>query len=114
MITASLIVDEKDRSLSLEVKGHAGQAEIGKDIICASASILLYTVAQEVMDMTRKGEVLSVTNINEGDSTVSCKCKTEEAYSEAIRVFYFGMVGYQLLAHNYPQFVEYKIVGEVE
>lgn len=114
MITASLIVNDKDRSLSLEVKGHAGQAEIGHDIICASASILMYTVAQIVMDMTRKKKAISTTSIKEGDSTVSCVCKTDEAYSEALSAYYVAMVGYQLLAHNYPQFVEFKIVGEVE
>ena len=114
MITAKLTVNEINKSLSLEVKGHAGQAEYGHDIICASASILMYTVAQIVTDTTVKGQAVSVIDINEGDAIVSCNCKTKKAYADVLGAYYMAMVGYQLLAHNYPQYVEYKIVGEVE
>ena len=39
---------ESDNKPSLRLEGHAGYAEHGKDIVCASASILAYTVAQYV------------------------------------------------------------------
>lgn len=116
MVTARLIVNDKERSLCLKVKGHAGQAEIGHDIICASASILAYTVAQIVTDMKEKAQLDKEPTIvlNSGDATVSCICKDDNGYADALNAYYVAMVGYQLLAHNYPQFVEYKIVGEVE
>lgn len=116
MIKVSLIVCDKNRSLRLKVEGHAGQAEIGQDIVCASASILTYTVAQIVTDMARKGLLDREPTIvlDSGDATVECICKDETAYGEALNGYYVAMVGYQLLAHNYPQFVGLKIVGEVE
>ncbi len=116
MISVSLIVNDKNRSLRLKVKGHAGQAIFGQDIVCASASILTYTVAQIVTDMAGKGllETEPTIILDSGDATVECISKDDTAYSEALNGYYVAMVGYQLLAHNYPQFVELKIVGEVE
>lgn len=116
MISVSLIVNDKERSLRLKVKGHAGQAVIGQDIVCASASILTYTVAQIVTDMESKAQLdgKPTIELNSGDATVSCICKDDNGYADALNSYYVAMVGYQLLAHNYPQFVELKIVGEVE
>ena len=116
MITASLRLNDKKRYLRLKVKGHAGQADIGHDIICASASILAYTVAQVVSDMNKKGlfENEPVIILNDGNATITCLCKTEEGYAEALNAYYVAMVGYQLLAHNYPQYVDIHIVGKAE
>lgn len=116
MINASLKINDKKRYLRLKVKGHAGQADIGHDIVCASASILTYTVAQIVTDMKKKGllETEPTIDLNYGNATVTCICKTEEAYAEAFSAFYVAVVGYKLLACNYPQFVDINIVGEVE
>lgn len=116
MISVSLKICDKKRYLRLKVKGHAKQADIGQDIVCASASILTYTVAQIVTDMKKKEllETEPTVILDSGNATVTCICKTESAYAEAFSAFYVAMVGYQLLAHNYPQFVELNIVGEVE
>ena len=34
--------EQKENKLTLKLEGHAGQADIGHDIVCASASILAY------------------------------------------------------------------------
>ena len=113
MITVSFQSDEKSKSLSLTIKGHAGQADIGQDIICSSASILAYTAAQIVKSMADGGDLKGTPTISleNGDAEIACKCRTKALYAEADYAFQVVLVGYSLLAHNYPQYVEIKEVG---
>ena len=108
MIKVKYTYDQDKRECSLLVKGHAGQAEIGKDIVCASATILAYTIAQIVKLMDENGELAEppTLDLNEGDSTIVCRVKDDDLYAKMSQSFYTVNVGYVLLAHNYPQFVE--------
>jgi uncharacterized protein YsxB (DUF464 family) len=114
MISVKFDKNDSTKTVSLEVKGHAGQAEAGKDIICASASILSYTVAQMVAIMEEQGKLTKkpVIKIKEGDAVIPCQAKTDEDYAEALHTYYVARVGYSLLAHNYPQYVELNTFGE--
>lgn len=95
------------------MKGHAGQASLGQDIVCASASILAYTVAQIIRTMEHHGDLEdSVIEMGNGDATISCRCKDDAIYAEASHTYFVAKVGYSLLVHNYPQFVELKTVGK--
>lgn len=105
---------EKDgKSLILTVKGHSGQAESGQDIVCASVSILTYTVAQVVQEMHSKGNLKKKPTIRleSGDAVVTCK-PNKAYYNEALHAFSVVQTGYHLLAHNYPQYVELNMFGE--
>ena len=93
---------ERGKSLSLRLEGHAGCAEHGKDIVCASASILAYTLASIVDSFD---EVESIIDLKEGDTTIECKCKDDETYVKVANAYHYTEVGYALLAHNYPQYV---------
>lgn len=97
------------RECSLWVKGHAGYAEVGKDIVCASASILAYTVAQEIKDMEARGQLAepAFVEIENGDMAISCRAVDDDTYGEMLHTFYIANVGYRLLAHNYPDHVEF-------
>ena len=97
---------ESGKKLSLRLEGHAGYAEIGKDIVCASASILAYTVAQFVMEAENKGDLISPAQIQveSGDTSILCE-PCEDAYNAVQNVYLFAKMGYALLAHNYPQYV---------
>ena len=55
MITVKL--NRKAETLSLCVTGHAGFAAMGQDIVCAAASILVYTAAELALDMARRGQL---------------------------------------------------------
>ena len=90
------------KKLSLRLEGHAGYAEHGKDIVCASASILAYTVAQFVKLANENGDFTTPPDIvlNGGDAFVCC-----EHTQEAKKMFDFAELGYRLLQHNYPQYV---------
>lgn len=87
--------------LSLRLEGHAGYAEHGKDIVCASASILAYTFASIVENFG----IDTYINLESGDTTIKCVC-TDHPMMDFIRdAFNFAQVGFDLLEANYPQYV---------
>ena len=111
MIKVKIHKNDTRRWLRLRVIGHAGQAEIGQDIVCASASILTYTMAQIIKDMGETGRLENkLIRLKEGYATITCVCKDYEAYYEALSALNVAQVGYSLLAHNYPQYVELQTV----
>lgn len=90
--------------LSLRVKGHAGYAEHGQDIVCASASILAYTLASIVESFDDDG-VKPIIDLTSGDTTIACVCKDREDYVKVANAYHYTQIGYALLAQNYPQYV---------
>ena len=106
---------EKGNKLSLRIDGHAGYAEVGKDIVCASASILAYTVAQFVTVAEHNGYLVSPAEIklDSGDTVITCE-PTEGAALSIQDAYSFAQMGYSLLAHNYPQYVQLNKFGKAE
>ena len=100
----------KNDAISFAMKGHAGQAEIGHDIVCTTCSILAYTLAN-VIKVEGKDEDSFKSKpfvlLESGSAFIVCQPK-EEKYDEILHAFYVVAVGFTLLAHNYPQFVELK------
>lgn len=88
---------ESPQKLSLRLEGHAGYAEVGKDIVCASASILAYTLASIVDSFD---EIESSISLTSGDATIEC-----ENNIFARNAFAYTKIGYALLENNYPQYV---------
>ena len=50
-------------------------------------------------------------DLESGDATIVCRAKDDYLFSEMMQDFFVIRTGYLLLAHNYPQFVEF-IDGE--
>ena len=95
--------------LSLSVRGHAGFAEIGKDPVCAGASILAMTVAQCVISMHEAGKLQKKPHLIIRNGRVEVTAKPKPQYeAEARHIFYVGEVGMELLAQSYPDHVEIK------
>lgn len=93
----------------LSITGHAGAAEPGYDLVCASASMLAYTLAANVANMADNGQVREpVMKMNEGDTEISCNPRHNLKASVTL-VFDSVCVGFELLAHDYPQYISYKI-----
>lgn len=93
----------------LTVKGHAYSAEPGRDLICASASTLAYTLAANVANMADNGQVREpVMNMNEGDTEISCKPR-HNLKATVTLVFDTVCAGFDLLAHQYPEYISYEI-----
>lgn len=100
-------------SIVLALTGHAGQAKKGRDILCASASMLAYTVAQTIRFMFEEDKLAQAPRIRleSGDAYIEAVPK-QEHYAEALHTFFVGQVGYHLLSHNYPQVVELTSFGK--
>ena len=92
----SVTFTESGNKLSLRLEGHAGYAEHGQDIVCASASILAYTLASIVESLDEGATIC----LKSGDSIIEC-----ESNPNTRNAFNYTKVGYALLAHNYPQYV---------
>ena len=93
----------------LTVTGHAGAAEPGHDLVCASASMLAYTLAANVANMADNGQVRQpIIKNNEGDTEISCNPR-HNLKSSVTLVFDSICVGFELLAHDYPEYVTYEI-----
>ena len=110
MITVTLLTEGE--KLSLRVEGHAGYAEHGKDIVCASASILANIVAHDVdlLDRFNAYKEPAVIRLEGGDTEITC---VPTDVSRHIRDTYlFAGTGFCLLAQNYPQYVE--LITDVE
>lgn len=113
MITAEFKADKDAGSISLRMSGHAGAAEAGKDIICAAASILAYTVAQAMQFMHEQGGLQEKPRIqlSDGDAIIAAK-PNPDSYAEALHTFFVAQIGFHLLSHNYAQYVRLKSFGE--
>lgn len=109
MIQVKFSKSENGKSIILEVKGHAGQAPIGQDIVCSSASILAYTVAQAVLNMSEQGKLKKKPTIRleSGDAVIVCK-PNRDTFNEALQIFSFAEVGYTLLGDKYPEYMSVK------
>lgn len=109
MIKITISENKDAQAITLKVKGHANHDDIGKDIVCASASILTYTIAQYITFMYDKHQLKKKPTISlaEGDTEITVKPKAD-FYTEALHAYLVAGVGYSLLAHNYPQNVDYK------
>ena len=113
MIQVSFNRHKDGDAISLRVNGHAGQAEKGKDLICASASILAYTLAQYLYYVYQQGGLVKKPHIvlNDGDALIVAKPK-EDFAGEVLNAYFVAEVGYSLLAKNYPQYVQLNMFGE--
>ena len=116
MIKVTFLMNREKHSASLKIQGHAGAAEKGQDIICASASILAYTLAQNINFEYRRGNLKAkpMIKLEEGDTTVSCKAKDDECFAGILHAFLVIQTGYFLLEHNYPDFVSVKKLSDNE
>ena len=92
---------EEGEKLSLRVEGHAGYAEHGKDIVCASSSILACTLASIV----KKCDINSTINLEIGNTTIESHCNDPLMKDIIGNSFNFALAGYAQLEHNYPQYV---------
>ena len=113
MIKASFKRDEESNAIILKVKGHAGLNKEGHDIVCSAASILTYTIAQYLQYAHNRGGLQKKPHIvlNDGDALIVAK-PTNDFEGEVLNAFFVAEVGYSLLAHNYPQYVELSMFGE--
>lgn len=109
MITIHFSYNPEFFLLSLRVSGHAGQAEEGHDLVCASASILAYTLASMVKQYEARMTEKPIIKLESGDSEITCRPEPKH-FSRILRYYETAKEGYRLLAANYPEYVSYTDV----
>lgn len=95
------------------VEGHAKSGEVGHDLVCASASILVYTLASFVENMKRAKQVYNPTvELKEGDALISCE--PPNRYKGSVTLVFDSICGgFELLARDYPDNISYEIRGKI-
>ena len=96
-------------TMKLTVEGHAYAGEPGHDLVCASASILVYTLASFAKNVYKARQVKKlVTKLDSGNAVISFKAKRR--YKGAITLVCDAICGgFQLLAGSYPDNISYEI-----
>lgn len=104
-------ISQGDGYISLRLTGHAGAAAEGEDIYCSAASILAYTVGQMayIHYDSKKLRKKPTVKLCKGDAEITVKPKKAN-YQEVMHTYFMAQVGYALLMHNFPQYVQLESV----
>ena len=87
----------------MRVSGHAGAEQLGKDIVCASVSMLTAMLAEMVLEAQDRGwlEYEPECELQPGYSRIACVPKRK--HKREIEYLFEGVcTGYEMLAQNYP------------
>lgn len=97
----------------IEMEGHAEYAEKGKDIVCAAASMLMYTLADTIQKYEETLWSKPKIQIDESDGKIKTKiqCVPKPEFKGNIDIVYQTVLyGLQLLAEGYPDNVQLRII----
>ena len=94
------------------MEGHAKSGEEGHDLVCASASILCYTLASFVENMKKARQSYNPkVELNGGDALICCT--PPNRYKGAVTLVFDSICGgFELLARDYPDNISYEIRGK--
>lgn len=100
----------KPETLELEVKGHAEFKKNGEDIVCAAISALFYTLAQSLVDSEEMLIEAPAFKEENGNGYISSKPK-KEFEGNIQRSYWTILVGMELIANEYKDFVKLTLMG---
>jgi len=114
MIRATFGKSDKERALVLTVKGHAGYADKGKDVVCAAASILALTAAQDAEDAYGAGKLTGkpLIKLRDGSTRIVLQCRDDDAYAELLHTFFIIQKGFLCLERAAPASVKTAAFGK--
>lgn len=91
--------------LRLTVRGHAGTAPAGRDLVCASASILAYTALEVLQEARDAGEAASAFHREERGHMTMESDFCDRGVKERVDAV---CTGFRLLAEQYPRYVRFE------
>lgn len=111
----NVTIGDRDGTLWLSMEGHAGMAPKGEDIVCAAATMLMYTAAQAAMDMGSRGELQRppAVKLDDGNAGVAFRPKAE-AVEKGRLVLDVIRRGLEVLGKRYPENVAIYVIGNGE
>ena len=93
------------------VTGHAYSGASGHDLVCASASALVLTLASNVASLVTQGSAgQHVVQVKEGDAEISC-VPSHKMRAVVTLIFDTVCAGFELLQTLYPENIEYQVLG---
>lgn len=100
------------KSHLLTMTGHANSAAYGQDLVCASASILAYTLANAVLNMAENRQQVTDHKIVLAEGKALIMCTAAHKYDAPITLVFDSIcAGFELLAHDYPEYISYNVQG---
>lgn len=92
-------------SFLIQASGHAGYAEVDRDIVCSAISCLLSTLAAGLEIIK---DIETEIDLKDGDTTM--KVKAPYWRSAQVRVmFEFVALGLEMLTNTYPENVQLRL-----
>lgn len=93
----------------VKAEGHAGAGEYGQDIVCAAVSVLLQTLANEVVEAARAG-LLAVGVVAHGDGWMKVEMTPTDQTQDMVEAWVeLVQDGIDALAESYPENVELEV-----
>jgi len=94
----------------LTATGHAGSGKKGHDLVCASVSALVLTLASNVASLATDDHVRRhILRIQEGDAWISC-VPTPKTQAVVTLIFDTVCTGFELLETLYPENIQYSVL----
>lgn len=98
--------------LRLEMEGHAGYAEEGRDIVCAAASSLVSTLMLALSAQLGGGSDIYFDDPRAGPMVLDCGPQEDDM--ESARLIYRTIAcGLEALAYRYPDNVEFQLTEDI-
>lgn len=101
---------KNNNRISVDINGHAGFDKIGRDIVCAAASILSYTLRAAFTRNSSNGNAENYFEDYGNGSMrfeITVKKNHDIVFSEINAVF----KGFELLEENYPEYIKTVIIN---
>lgn len=92
------------RDTTLTVKGHAGAAPRGQDLVCAAASVLAFTALAVVDENKERFLPAVVTDADSADFRIMCN-PVDGQLGRCRDVLDTVFTGFEILAGEYPDYV---------
>ena len=110
MITISLFRNQKQQIVRFLVEGHAGYAESGADIVCASVTTAAFTAVNGVTDVAG---IEAHIEVREGYLAFKLPCDLTSQMREKADLLLESMVlSFENLAEQYGEYVAIKSCTE--
>ena len=88
----------KSKYINIEVDGHAGSNDIGKDVVCAAVSTIVLTLTRAMNQIQATGFEATLQN---GHAVIKCRnTKANRPY------IHMALSGFVMLDGMYPQYIE--------
>ena len=96
--------------LHMLIRGHAGSAPPGQDLVCAGVSTLSFALVNAALD---RGELYNThLYINDKDAEIGVRCYPDEEHEELCREMFRTILhGFAILKAESPDYIEIEITG---